>query len=99
MSRRMSILGLALVLALAQLLLAMHGIEHHSHLPDADHDEQGVCVQCLALAAAASAAPPAYGVDLPELVDAPPVAGPVSPRLSISSFVPFLSRAPPSVQG
>lgn len=82
---------LALALFGAQLLLAVHSVEHGLDAEAAD----GPCPECLALAGTHGAPPP-----VPALSPAPAAAHPASSiavptRLTFTPWPPFHSRAPP----
>ena len=94
MSRLFRLAALAGALLFAQLAFSLHGVEH---LADLDHEDGEVCLQCLALAGAAPV--PTAATPAPVRVDVAldrPLPG-VSPRLTLSSRIHFLARAPPAV--
>jgi hypothetical protein len=92
MSRWLRLIGLVGALLAAQLVFAMHGIEHVS---DVDQGDGKVCVKCLAMAKA-SAAPPMAHVAMVLTALPPPLPGlAVPPRLTLEHRTHFRSRAPP----
>lgn len=92
MSRVLRIAGLVAALLWTQWALAVHGVEH---LVDVDHEHEEVCVQCLALAGTAPAPVCAYTAQVQvDATLAAPQRG-VSPRLTFSRPIYFLTRAPP----
>jgi hypothetical protein len=88
------VIGLALLLFLVQLLLAMHGVEHAWHHEDDGH----VCAECLALAATTAVPPASDMVPPPPLAWSAPASTAVPPAPTFRRHAPFLSRAPPFAQ-
>jgi hypothetical protein len=96
MSRWLHMVGLDGLFLVAQLVFAMHGIEHVS---DVDHHDGKVCVKCLTMANA-SAAPPMVHVAMVFTALPLPLPGiAVPPRLTLAHRTHFRSRAPPVLQG
>lgn len=94
MSRLLRLAALVGALLFAQLAFALHGVEHQA---DLDHEDGEVCLQCLALAGAVPV--PTAAMPTPVRLDAAPerpLPG-VLPRLTLSSRIHFLARAPPVV--
>jgi hypothetical protein len=97
MSRFWQIAGLTLALLFAQFVLAAHGVEHAcGH--DADETAE-VCVECLALAGIQGAAPASQLPSDMRVDAAEAVNDAVPPAPSFAFRAPFLSRAPPPLQG
>jgi hypothetical protein len=85
---------LAVALLCVQLVLAVHGIGHAL-----EHEEnEAVCIECLALANALGA-PPAAVAALPAVPGTASLAVAVPPAPTFARRLPFLSRAPPFLQG
>lgn len=94
MKRLFRLAALVGALLFSQFAFAFHGVEHLANL---DHEVGEVCVHCLALTGAVPV-PTAAMSTVIRLDAAPerPLYG-VSPRLTLSSCIHFLARAPPAV--